>query len=221
MKWEREREKGRRCQHSVDEKHLNTTQHQFAIFVRVKNSVIIRISHVSKNILWTLYCFIDRFPFLRVSVLTLYPFHRLSRLDILHQGGKNILPSFLDLNYVILPSFLPSFLPLFCRESVHHLMAQGMTPAQFLSRCSFFSLMWMLTNYLLVYTLRTLDVTVVMSLFACTVTLVYLLSWVVLHHQFVGIRVSTTTVHNPCTPYHLIYTCIHNSPAVRRFPFYA
>lgn len=78
-----------------------------------------------------------------------------------------------------------------CSESVHHLMAQGMTPAQFLSRCSFFSLMWMLTNYLLVYTLRTLDVTVVMSLFACTVTLVYLLSWVVLHHQFVGIRVSS------------------------------
>lgn len=75
------------------------------------------------------------------------------------------------------------------RDSVHHLMSQGMTPVQFLCRCAFFVFIWILTNFLLVYTLRRLDATVVMALFACTVTLVYLLSWVVLHHQFVGIRV--------------------------------
>lgn len=68
-------------------------------------------------------------------------------------------------------------------------MSQGITPVQFLGRCTFFCLMWVLTNYLLIYTVRRLDVTVVMALLACSVTLVYLLSWVVLHHQFVGMRV--------------------------------
>ena len=74
-------------------------------------------------------------------------------------------------------------------ESLNHLMSQGITPVQFLGRCTFFCLMWVMTNYLLIFTIRRLDVTVVMSLLACSVTLVYLLSWVVLHHQFVGMRI--------------------------------
>ena len=74
-------------------------------------------------------------------------------------------------------------------ESLNHLMSQGMTPLQFIGRCTFFCLLWLMTNYLLVFTLRRLDVTVVMALFACSVTAVYLFSWVVLHHQFVGMRI--------------------------------
>jgi len=74
-------------------------------------------------------------------------------------------------------------------ESLNHLMAQGMTPLQFLGKCTFFCMMWILTHYLLIFTIRRLDVTVVMSLFACSTVLVYLLSWVVLHHQFVGSRI--------------------------------
>ena len=164
-----------------------SAKHHFGFSDRVKSSVIMRMSHVWKNTFNISCSFIDRFPFLTTTTCSLsaelvssFPptFQNISCI----KNKYSILSA--DLNHGLF-SFFP------CRESVHHLMAQGMTPTQFLSRCSFFSLMWMLTNYLLVYTIRTLDVTVVMSLFACTVTLVYLLSWVVLHHQFVGIRVST------------------------------
>lgn len=41
------------------------------------------------------------------------------------------------------------------------------------------------------YALSVLDATDVMSLFATNVSFVYLLSWVVLHDQFVGLRVNT------------------------------
>ncbi len=39
------------------------------------------------------------------------------------------------------------------------------------------------------YALSVLDATDVMALFATNVSFVYLLSWVVLHDQFVGLRV--------------------------------
>lgn len=42
-----------------------------------------------------------------------------------------------------------------------------------------------------VYALSVLDATDVMAVFATNVSFVYLLSWVVLHDQFVGLRVST------------------------------
>jgi len=61
---------------------------------------------------------------------------------------------------------------------------------KFLGRCSLFSLLWVLTNYLYVYSLTILGPTEVVSLFATNVTFVYILSWVILHEQFVGIRVS-------------------------------
>ena len=41
------------------------------------------------------------------------------------------------------------------------------------------------------YALSVLDATDVMALFATNVSFVYLLSWVVLHIQFVGLRVRT------------------------------
>ena len=51
-------------------------------------------------------------------------------------------------------------------------------------------MLWVLTNYLYIYSLRVLGCTEVMALFATNVCFIYLLSWVVLHEQFVGIRVS-------------------------------
>lgn len=76
------------------------------------------------------------------------------------------------------------------RESIHHFIDRGFTTVQFFSRCGLFCALWTLANYLLVYTIRKLETTVAMALFACSVSLVYLLSWVFLHQQFVGIRVS-------------------------------
>ena len=52
-----------------------------------------------------------------------------------------------------------------------------------------FSLLWVLTNYLYMHSLRILGSTEVMALFATNISFIYLLSWVVLHEQFVGIRV--------------------------------
>lgn len=41
-----------------------------------------------------------------------------------------------------------------------------------------------------VHSLKILQATEVMALFATNVSCVYLLSWVILHEQFVGVRVS-------------------------------
>jgi len=69
-------------------------------------------------------------------------------------------------------------------------MDNGLTTLQFLGRCAFFSLLWIGTIFGIVYSLNYIDATVVMALFACSAALVYLLSWVLLHQQFVGVRVS-------------------------------
>lgn len=50
--------------------------------------------------------------------------------------------------------------------------------------------MWIVTNFLLVFALRLLDTTDVLALYSAHVAFVYLLSWVILHEQFVGVRVS-------------------------------
>lgn len=61
---------------------------------------------------------------------------------------------------------------------------------RFLTRCSLFCLLWVGTNYMYIRSLRILLATDVMALFATNVSSVYLLSWVILHEQFVGIRVT-------------------------------
>ncbi len=66
----------------------------------------------------------------------------------------------------------------------------AVSAAKFLGRCCLFSMLWTLTQFLLVYSLRVLGCTEVMALFATNVSFIYLLSWVVLHEHFVGIRVS-------------------------------
>lgn len=75
-------------------------------------------------------------------------------------------------------------------------MDNGLTTLQFLGRCAFFSLLWIGTIFGIVYSLANLDATVVMALFACSAALVYLLSWVLLHQQFVGVRVSIDQVYS-------------------------
>ncbi|KDR06510.1 hypothetical protein L798_04188, partial [Zootermopsis nevadensis] len=76
------------------------------------------------------------------------------------------------------------------RESVRNFRDKGFTAARFLTRCSLFCLLWVATNYMYIHSLRILLATDVMALFATNVSSVYLLSWVILHEQFVGVRVS-------------------------------
>lgn len=52
-----------------------------------------------------------------------------------------------------------------------------------------FCLLWLLTTYLYTLSLRALLATDVMALFATNVASVYLLSWVILHEKFVGVRI--------------------------------
>lgn len=75
-------------------------------------------------------------------------------------------------------------------ESLRGFRDKGFTGGRFLIRCSLFCGLWVVTNYMYIYSLRILLATDVMALFATNVSCVYLLSWVILHEQFVGVRVS-------------------------------
>ncbi|RZF49144.1 hypothetical protein LSTR_LSTR008430 [Laodelphax striatellus] len=75
-------------------------------------------------------------------------------------------------------------------ESIRNFRDKGFTAGRFLTRCSLFCFLWVGTNYMYVHSLRILLATDVMALFATNVSCVYLLSWVILHEQFVGVRVS-------------------------------
>ncbi|XP_018331457.1 putative thiamine transporter SLC35F3 isoform X2 [Agrilus planipennis] len=74
-------------------------------------------------------------------------------------------------------------------ESLRDFRDKGFTAVRFLTRCSLFCLLWVATNYMYIRSLRILLATDVMALFATNVSCVYLLSWVILHEQFVGIRI--------------------------------
>lgn len=65
-----------------------------------------------------------------------------------------------------------------------------MVAGRFFNRCITFCVLWQLTTYLYALSLRALLATDVMALFATNVACAYLLSWVILHEQFVGVRVS-------------------------------
>lgn len=67
---------------------------------------------------------------------------------------------------------------------------RGFTAGRFLNRCIVFCLLWLITTHLYILSLRALLSTDAMSLFATNVASSYLLSWVILHEQFVGVRVS-------------------------------
>ncbi|KAK8373155.1 hypothetical protein O3P69_012736 [Scylla paramamosain] len=67
------------------------------------------------------------------------------------------------------------------------------TPGKFMTRWCLFCMPWLVTGYMHVYSLRILDCTDVMALYSAHVSFVFLLSWVILHDQFVGVRVSRLT----------------------------
>ncbi|XP_043268469.1 putative thiamine transporter SLC35F3 isoform X2 [Venturia canescens] len=74
-------------------------------------------------------------------------------------------------------------------ESLRGFRDKGFTGGRFLTRCSLFCGLWVATNYMYIHSLRILLATDVMAVFATNVSCVYLLSWVILHEQFVGVRI--------------------------------
>lgn len=66
---------------------------------------------------------------------------------------------------------------------------RGFTIGRFINRCITFCILWVLATYLYMKSLKELFSTDVIVLFATNVASVYLLSWVILHEQFVGVRV--------------------------------
>ncbi|KAL4092506.1 hypothetical protein QTP88_027007 [Uroleucon formosanum] len=74
-------------------------------------------------------------------------------------------------------------------ESVRNFRDRGFTAAHFLTRCCMFCMLWVFTNYLYIHALSILVATDALALFAINVCCVYLLSWVILHDQFVGVRI--------------------------------
>lgn len=67
---------------------------------------------------------------------------------------------------------------------------RGFTLGRFINRCITFCILWVVATYLYMKSLNVLFSTDVIVLFATNVASVYLLSWVILHEQFVGVRVS-------------------------------
>lgn len=67
---------------------------------------------------------------------------------------------------------------------------RGFTFGRFINRCITFCILWQVATYLYMKSLNVLFSTDVIVLFATNVASVYLLSWVILHEQFVGVRVS-------------------------------
>ncbi|XP_057368931.1 solute carrier family 35 member F3-like [Daphnia carinata] len=82
------------------------------------------------------------------------------------------------------------------RDSVLAFRDKGFTLGTFIGRCCLFCLLWVVTNWMYMYALSVLDATDVMALFATNVSFVYLLSWVVLHDQFVGLRIVAVILCN-------------------------
>ncbi|XP_069172189.1 solute carrier family 35 member F3 [Procambarus clarkii] len=78
----------------------------------------------------------------------------------------------------------------------HNFRDRGVTFSKFMTRSCLFCLLWVVTNYMYVYALRILDCTDVMALYSAHVSFVYLLSWVILHDQFVGVRIVAVILCN-------------------------
>ncbi|KZC06781.1 Solute carrier family 35 member F3 [Dufourea novaeangliae] len=81
-------------------------------------------------------------------------------------------------------------------ENLRGFRDKGFTIGRFLIRCSLFCGLWVVTNYMYIYSLRILLATDVMALFATNVSCAYLLSWVILHEQFVGVRIVAVILCN-------------------------
>ena len=66
---------------------------------------------------------------------------------------------------------------------------RGFTIGKFINRSIMFCLLWLFTTYFYIWSLKSLDATDSIALFATNVACVYMLSWVILQEQFVGIRI--------------------------------
>lgn len=71
---------------------------------------------------------------------------------------------------------------------------RGFTIGRFINRCLTFCILWVVATYLYMKSLNILISTDVIVLFATNVASVYLLSWVILHEQFVGVRVGLSCI---------------------------
>ncbi|KAE8743730.1 hypothetical protein FOCC_FOCC009641 [Frankliniella occidentalis] len=84
-------------------------------------------------------------------------------------------------------NFTIFFFPLYLASRL--LTARCVSWGEVLGECMLFCLLWVGTNYMYIHSLRILLATDVMALYATNVSCVYLLSWVILHEQFVGVRI--------------------------------
>ncbi|XP_035212391.1 putative thiamine transporter SLC35F3 isoform X2 [Stegodyphus dumicola] len=81
-------------------------------------------------------------------------------------------------------------------ESVQPYQERGLNVGKFLCRCGMFTALWVVTNYMFVYSLNLLDATDVIALYTTNAAFIYLLSWVLLQEQFVGIRIVAVIMCN-------------------------
>uniref|UniRef100_T1JB45 EamA domain-containing protein n=1 Tax=Strigamia maritima TaxID=126957 RepID=T1JB45_STRMM len=82
------------------------------------------------------------------------------------------------------------------RDSVRLFREKGLTTVKVVTRVAFFCALWVTTNYMYNHALRVLDATDVIALYSSSVSFVYLLSWVILHEQFVGVRIVAVILCN-------------------------
>ncbi|XP_043245065.1 putative thiamine transporter SLC35F3 [Amphibalanus amphitrite] len=81
-------------------------------------------------------------------------------------------------------------------DAIRYFRDRGYTLGQFMLRTFLFCLLWVVTNYLHAQALRELTCTDAIALFSTSLGFVYLLSWVVLHEQFVGVRIVAVIMCN-------------------------
>ncbi|XP_076361669.1 solute carrier family 35 member F3-like isoform X2 [Tachypleus tridentatus] len=81
-------------------------------------------------------------------------------------------------------------------ECVHQFHEKGFTTTQFFGRCSLFCFLSVVTKYMFIYSIGILDTTDVLALFSSRISFIYLLSWVVLHEQFVGLKIVAVILCN-------------------------
>ncbi|CAL1275980.1 unnamed protein product [Larinioides sclopetarius] len=81
-------------------------------------------------------------------------------------------------------------------DSIQPYQERGLSVGGFLCRCGTFTVLWVATNYMFVYSLTLLDATDVIALYTTNVAFIYLLSWVLLQEQFVGIRIVAVIMCN-------------------------
>ncbi|XP_063704945.1 solute carrier family 35 member F3 isoform X1 [Culicoides brevitarsis] len=92
---------------------------------------------------------------------------------------------------------------------------RGFTVGRFLNRCLSFCILWVIMTYILMLSLKSLLATDVLALFATNVASVYLLSWVILHEQFVGVRIVAVILCDTGIALLAYMDGITNSPSLR------